>query len=164
MIAESARKFAIEAHGDQKYGEHPYVYHLDKVAEIVRPWGDELMAIAYLHDVLEDVDLSWLDDIEREFGSMVADCVWCCTDSDAKSRKERKRLSNQEFANAKWSLYPALIVKAADRLANAIECAATGDSKLEMYRAEHTEFRKAAYRPMLCDQIWTALDSILEAK
>lgn len=160
----AAREFAIKAHGDQKYGTHPYVYHLDKVAEIVRPWGDELMTIAYLHDVLEDTDadfrnISWL------FTEDVADCVYLCSDWIADSRQKQKRMANEEYAKAKWNLYPALIVKAADRLANVTESVSAGNTaKLEMYRAEHAEFRAAAYRPMLCNQIWTALDSLLNGE
>lgn len=34
-MTNKARDFAIKWHGDQKYGDKPYVYHLDQVAEIV---------------------------------------------------------------------------------------------------------------------------------
>ncbi len=36
-----ARAFALEAHGEQKYGDHPYAYHLDAVAAIAAPYGEE---------------------------------------------------------------------------------------------------------------------------
>ncbi|CAB4191808.1 HD/PDEase domain containing protein [uncultured Caudovirales phage] len=157
----AAREFAIKAHGDQKYGKHPYVYHLDKVAEIVRPWGDELMIIAYLHDIMEDTNVMY-HRLASQFGSMVANCVLLMTDVSRADRETKKRLANVDFSNAGWDNYPALIVKAADRLANVTESVSTGNTaKLEMYRAEHAEFWAAAYRPMLCNQIWTALDSLL---
>lgn len=160
----AAREFAIKAHRDQKYGTHPYVYHLDKVAEIVRPWGDELMIIAYLHDVLEDTNVAYYQ-LRAKFGEMVSDCVLLVTDIPRESRKEKKKRANNDFREAGWNLYPALIVKAADRLANVTESVSTGNNeKLEMYRAEHAEFRAAAYRPMLCNQIWTALDSLLNGE
>jgi hypothetical protein len=33
MKPEDARAFAVQAHGEQKYGEHPYSYHLDAVGQ-----------------------------------------------------------------------------------------------------------------------------------
>ncbi len=57
----------------------------------------------------------------------------------------------------------ALEVKAADRLANLRMSAGSGsDSKLDMYRREHTAFRQAAYRPGLCDELWQEMDRILD--
>ena len=34
-----ARSFAIAAHGDQTYGDEPYVFHLDAVVELLAPFG-----------------------------------------------------------------------------------------------------------------------------
>lgn len=75
-----AVELAIEAHKDQKYGDKPYIYHLAQVDNLVvqvykpqdlkshEPYskepGDEmdcLRAVAFLHDILEDTDLSTLD-------------------------------------------------------------------------------------------------------
>ena len=56
----------------------------------------------------------------------------------------------------------ALIVKAADRLANVRACVADGNQRLlEVYRSEHPTFSRAAYRPSLCDTLWAELDSLL---
>ena len=57
----------------------------------------------------------------------------------------------------------ALIVKAADRLANIRQsaCSCPGESKLEMYRREHGEFTQAAFRKGLCDPIWDEMATIL---
>jgi len=56
----------------------------------------------------------------------------------------------------------ALIVKAADRLANLRESAKAGKaSKLEMYRGEHPSFRNAACRRGLCDGLWEEMDQII---
>lgn len=32
---ERAREFAIQAHGDQRYGDRPYVEHLSAVVEVL---------------------------------------------------------------------------------------------------------------------------------
>ena len=49
-----ARSFAIAAHGDQMYGDHPYSVHLDTVAELLAPFGEEAQIVGYLHDKAAD--------------------------------------------------------------------------------------------------------------
>jgi len=54
----------------------------------------------------------------------------------------------------------ALVVKAADRLANLRESSKPGSEKqLAKYRGEHPEFRKAVYRPGLCEPVWAEIDA-----
>jgi hypothetical protein len=50
---QRAREFALQAHGNQRYGSHPYSYHLDAVADLLAPFGDEAQIAAYLHDTGE---------------------------------------------------------------------------------------------------------------
>ena len=70
--------FAKEKHGEQKYEDFPYFYHLSMVAQktdklinqkhFTSDMGDlfnlkkDLLYIAYLHDILEDTDCS-IDDL-----------------------------------------------------------------------------------------------------
>lgn len=77
-MTNKARDFAIKWHGDQMYGDKPYVYHLDQVADNVSAigygsWEPEYTA-AYLHDVHEDTNCSYLD-ILKEFGTDVTDAI-----------------------------------------------------------------------------------------
>jgi len=52
----------------------------------------------------------------------------------------------------------ALIVKAADRLANTRACIDDGkDGLLKVYQSEFETFYKAAYRPGQCDDLWERL-------
>jgi (p)ppGpp synthase/HD superfamily hydrolase len=81
-----ARKFALKHHGEQKYGEHPYIVHLDAVANLVQQYGEAAVVIAYLHDVVEDTNVS-IREIEKEFGALVADCVAVLTDEPGEDRK-----------------------------------------------------------------------------
>lgn len=124
-LADAARRFAIEAHGEQRYGEHPYAVHLEAVAEVVRgiarpPDVEWLVAVAYLHDVLEDTDATE-QELRLQFGDVVADAVVFVTDPEAPTRRERKALLHarlimlNERDPAAWA---ALIVKTADRMAN----------------------------------------------
>jgi guanosine-3',5'-bis(diphosphate) 3'-pyrophosphohydrolase len=155
-----ARNFAVAAHGDQKYGDQPYVAHLDAVVQILAPFGEQAQVAGYLHDVVEDTAVS-LQTIRDEFGSEIADCVALLTDEPGSNRKERKRLTNKKLSAVGADRQLALFVKAADRLANVRQSAQEkSGSKLEMYRREHSAFREAAYRPRLCDEIWEEMDRI----
>lgn len=52
-----ALTLATKYHNGQKYGIHPYMYHLRKVAASVDQTSD-LVVIALLHDIWEDTDCS----------------------------------------------------------------------------------------------------------
>jgi guanosine-3',5'-bis(diphosphate) 3'-pyrophosphohydrolase len=84
MLAEQARAFVVNAHGEQKYGDRPYAYHLDAVAVIATPFGEEAVVVAYLHDTVEDTATT-LEEVEAKFGAKVAVCVALLTDHHAKS-------------------------------------------------------------------------------
>ena len=157
--AALARSFAVRAHGDQRYGAHPYSHHLDAVAELARPFGDEAEAAAYLHDVKEDVEGMTLAELRGPFGEDVAEAVDLLSDPPGPTRKERKAQAYARLAATTNRL--ALIVKPCDRLANMRACVADGNARLlEIYRSEHSAFRAAAYRPGLCDGIWQELDEL----
>jgi (p)ppGpp synthase/HD superfamily hydrolase len=160
-LVNKARELAVRAHGDQKYGEQPYVVHLQAVAEILVPFGETARAIAYLHDVVEDTAVSTAD-VEDEFGHFVAECVGVLTDEPGVNRKERKARTYAKLAEVGPRLHLALVVKAADRLANIQACIADKrDSLLSTYRREHSAFRSAAYRPGLCDGLWREMELAL---
>ena len=152
-----ARAFAVRAHGDQTYGDAPYVVHLDAVAAIAAPFGETAEVVAFLHDVVEDTDVP-LTEIEAEFGALVAQCVAILTDEDGADRAERKRKTYAKMARVEGELELALIVKAADRLANVRQ-----GEKNEMYRREHPTFTDTVHRKGLCDEIWKELDERLSA-
>ncbi len=136
-LAADARRFALAAHGDQRYGAHPYVHHLDAVVAVLARFGithPELVAAAWLHDVVEDTQVT-RDDIAERFGDRVAGIVWALTDADAPDRASRKRVTYERIAVTP----DAATVKVADRIAN---CEEPG-RQIEMYRAEQPAFRAA---------------------
>jgi len=73
-MRDKARRFAIKAHGSQKYGAKPYSVHLDAVACIVESFGVQAQVIAFLHDVVEDTDTT-VPEIAAVFGLFVAQCA-----------------------------------------------------------------------------------------
>lgn len=166
-----ARDFAVKAHGTQQYGGHPYLYHLEQVVHLLKPFGTAAQIVGFLHDVVEDTETP-LDAIAKEFGDLAADCVKLLTDSPEGTREEKKALSHARLARVpvEHETKLALIVKAADRLANLRHCAEgvkQGDpvavKKLDMYRKEYSAFRTAVYRIGLCEDLWEEMEDILEA-
>jgi len=116
-----AREFAIKAHGNQLYGNKPYVYHLDAVVKILEPYGETAQIIGYLHDVVEDTGVS-LQEIEDEFDLFISICVYVLTDPlGHRTRKEKKKYVCYKLSIVVDKYSVSLIVKAADRLAN-LEC------------------------------------------
>lgn len=173
----TAREFAVRAHGGQRYGEHPYVVHLDEVAGIALQAALDLqrdmvvvasvVTLAYLHDVLEDTNVLQ-DEISKKFGAPEAACAELLSDPPGKNRRERKAALHARLSALRTDDFvgcATLMVKASDRLANLRRCAGLhgGDpsrSLMKMYLEEAPAFRRAAYRPGLCDQVWREIDQI----
>jgi guanosine-3',5'-bis(diphosphate) 3'-pyrophosphohydrolase len=160
-MQEQARSFAVAAHGDQKYGNHPYAFHLDAVAALASSYGEEAVVLAYLHDTVEDTQAT-LEEIEKQFGAKVAACVALLTDEPGANRKERKAKTYAKLAKVDGPNELALLVKAADRLANVRACVRDRKESLWiLYQSEQTTFRSAAYRAGLCEPLWVELESLL---
>lgn len=57
-----ARALAEHHHYGQMYGEKPYMYHIDSViASVKAKWGvynTTILAVAALHDIIEDTDVT----------------------------------------------------------------------------------------------------------
>lgn len=157
-IAE-IRHWVVLAHGTQKYDGRPYVdNHLDRVVELLKPYGWIGQAVGYCHDIIEDTDKT-KQDVANLIGSWGASCVMVCTDEPGANRKERKLATNTKLKLVPPGLYLGLIAKAADRLANRRYSRLSGNSdKIKMYQAEHEAFRDAAYRPGICDEFWDEMD------
>ncbi|AMW17147.1 HD domain-containing protein [Glaesserella parasuis] len=79
MISHKAKLLAKQLHANQvdKAGK-AYVEHLQSVADgLVQPTDDEL-AVAWLHDSVEDTTIS-LAQIKAEFGSVIANAIGAIT-------------------------------------------------------------------------------------
>lgn len=161
-MLDDARSFAVTAHGSQMYGSRPYAFHLDAVVALLSPYGSEAQVVGYLHDVVEDTEITE-HDVRARFGDLVAECVGFLTDSPGASRAERKARTYARLATIAGANELALVVKAADRLANVRCCVSDQRQGLwEVYRQEHASFRQAAYRAGLCEPLWEELDALLD--
>ena len=121
-IVREAELFASRCHCGQtrKYTGRPYITHPVRVALRVAAHpiaSDELVAAAYLHDVVEDCGVMF-EEIEREFGAAVATMVRHLTNLPkvpGENRKLRKQKDRERIA-----LVPpeCKIVKLIDRIDN----------------------------------------------
>jgi (p)ppGpp synthase/HD superfamily hydrolase len=175
-----SREFAIWAHGDQKYGDEPYVVHLDAVVGVLAEFGytdDDSVAAGYLHDVLEDSKIVRYDDCGA-FSHDVRMAMLFCQDAEGHNRKTRKAATYarchrdiglwqehggnpKDFPEPMEHIPLAVRVKVADRIANIRNCIANKPDLLQMYQKERDAFRDALYVPMMCEAMWAEYDRLL---
>ncbi len=117
MIRKAA-EFAAEAHkGTFRKGSRvPYIYHPMEVALIVAQMttDEEVIAAAYLHDVLEDTDVTAAE-LEAQFGLRVLQLVAAETEDKSQSWKERKEMTIRHLEEAPREVK---LLALADKLSN----------------------------------------------
>lgn len=121
---EKALIFAVESHSGQtrKKTEIPFITHPIEVGNTIREMTQkdgkvdiEAVAAGFLHDVVEDTDVS-IEEINEKFGDVVAQLVSCQTEDKSKTWQERKD-HTMEFL-AKNTSKRIEICVLADKLAN----------------------------------------------
>ncbi|NOX24066.1 MAG: bifunctional (p)ppGpp synthetase/guanosine-3',5'-bis(diphosphate) 3'-pyrophosphohydrolase [Actinobacteria bacterium] len=120
---DRAFDLAVAAHEGQtrRTGEE-YVTHPLAVAEILADFGmdGETLVAAFLHDVVEDTDVT-LDEIAEKFGDVIAALIDGVTKLDRikfSSREEQQAATIRKMAIAMSHDIRVLIIKLADRLHN----------------------------------------------
>ncbi len=102
-----AIKIAAEYHmGQQDKGGNPYILHPLKVMHYLKSDDFQLMAIAALHDVVEDTDVTAADLVLLGFSNRVKDAVVLLTKRDGQTP--------DEYFQGIASNYDAIRVKLAD--------------------------------------------------
>lgn len=156
---ESAREFAVQAHGDQLYGDKPYAEHLSAVVRVAEEFEASLdsLTAAWLHDVVEDTAVT-LEQVRAKFGEQVSSLVWAVTGEGQGDRR-----AHAASICEKIIAHPAAAeVKLADRIAN-IEACAPGDKHALRYSGEHAEFEEAI-KPNVSEPMWRRYVDALKAK
>lgn len=102
-----AIKIAAEGHLNQKdKGGNPYILHPLKVMHYLKTDDFQLMAIAALHDVVEDTDVTAADLVILGFSNRVKDAVVLLTKKDGQTP--------EEYFHGIANNYDAVRVKLAD--------------------------------------------------
>ncbi len=101
-------------HHNQKYGDKPYMYHIQDVYTILQivvkklGWGeltsidkelDIVFISAILHDTVEDTSLS-IDGIREIFGNEIADVVWAVTNEKTDPSEYDSQVSQLTLSTA----------------------------------------------------------------
>lgn len=122
MIARAAT-FAAEAHAAvaqvRKYTGEPYIVHPKAVAALVAEAGgdDAMVAAAWLHDVVEDTEVSLATLLDR-FGDDVADLVSWLTDVSRPEDGNRAARKTKDRVHIAQAPARAKAVKLADLIDN----------------------------------------------
>ena len=139
---------------NQKYDNHPYFYHLDKVGKLVCKYLQEIVERqedivpvlfgAYFHDSIEDARLTYNDvmKIAKEFMSegqalLATEIVYALTNEKGRNRHERA--NEKYYAGIRDTMY-APLVKACDRLANYNYAKETNSRMVSCYEKEMEYF------------------------
>ncbi len=141
-LVERARTYAIAAHRNQvrRYTGEGYVVHPERVAAAVARETDdpEVIAAAWLHDVLEDTGAS-AEELTAQFGGRVAGLVVELTNvftadtHPTLNRARRKALERRRLAAASRE---ARLIKRADALDNLATIEVHDPAFAEVYREE----------------------------
>ena len=138
-------------------GGMPYIEHPIAVAARLEEqgYGEEAVAAALLHDVVEDSDTT-LDELREKFGEDVAGMVGALTDDEAlDSYRERKAEHRERVAAADAE---AMAIYGADKLTNVTTLRAA-------YEAEGDAVREEFKVPVeLKTEIWEADLALLREK
>lgn len=163
-VAERALDFALQMHAGQKrkYTGEPYITHPIAVAAILRDHGfdEEVIAAAYLHDVVEDTPATYDQLIER-FGYRVANLVADVTDRSRPedgNRARRKEIDRQHLMHA----HPdAQSIKVADLIDNTKSIVERDPSFARVYLREKAQLLAVLTdaHPALLARAWEQVDA-----
>jgi (p)ppGpp synthase/HD superfamily hydrolase len=124
-----AKIIAKTAHAGQKYGMKPYFSgHVEKVVERVTSSPDSLyghVVVAYLHDIVEDTDISLADLRDLGFDADIIDAV----DTLTRRKDAEPYFSYIKYIASKKDSF-ALLVKIADVKENLENSTISGPASL----------------------------------
>jgi (p)ppGpp synthase/HD superfamily hydrolase len=152
QLIKRARELAFLYHEKQKYGNHPYSYHLQNVVNVVRIFSslipkkslEDAICIAYLHDILEDT-ICTQDEILRASNPRILLAVKLLTKKDSDFEKYFEQIAQDDLA---------IFVKLCDRYCNIIESInGNNKNKLAKYEKQNPKFIEILFRKNYIDLI-----------
>lgn len=152
-MIKKAAAFAAKAHEGmvRKGSVIPYIYHPMEVALTVAQMtaDEEVIAAAYLHDVLEDTPVT-AEEIGRQFGPRVLALVQAETEDKSKTWRERKQHTVEHIRQAPREVR---LITLADKVCNlrstAMDYLAVGDRVWERFHEKKKSSHQWYYRGLL---------------
>lgn len=174
-LHKNLRRLALEKHDqefNQRYGSEPYSYHLRNVRGVLKRFGfgprDSLLGLrlgseAWLHDILEDTDVSF-EELRAIAGEEIALGVLGVTKLKpipGVVRSDMLKLSYRRTAERQDSR----ILKLADRIANVeegiVDLFEGKESKVKKYFREWPIFFQELFVEGEADEMWIYLERLL---
>lgn len=122
-LEQRAKAFATLVHAAanqrRKYTNAPYIVHPAAVVELVRlvPHTQEMIAAAWLHDTVEDTQVTF-EEIEERFGSTIAQYVEMLTKVSRESDGDRETRFCIDLEHISRAIPPVKTIKLADIIDN----------------------------------------------
>lgn len=144
-LAVHAGTIAREAHAGQLDPDgEPHIEHVLRVARAVAPFGDEVVATALLHDVVEDSNVTSTRLREEHFPTHIIEAVYMLSRDRDEDRDTYMVRVGSETAGPSGKL--ARLVKRADIRDNLERSTAQGDAKrIERYTRMLGQVTRAMY-------------------
>lgn len=162
-----ANLYALKMHHKirQTYNGKPYFYHVKEVALNVCTYSYLLKTHqifpayvgALLHDSIEDCNLTY-NDIKTDWGLVIADIVFACTELKGKNRKERH---GPEYFDVLKVSYLGTFVKICDILANVTNSVKTKHTMLKAYKKEWTNVKEQLHTEEF-EQLFESVEKLLK--
>ena len=136
QLISKARELAFAYHKNQRYGSHPYSYHLQMVVNFARIYSElipneareDVICAAYLHDILEDT-LCTLDEILRALNPRILLLVKLLTKNGSDPESYFNQVAQDDLA---------IFVKLCDRYSNILVSVQDGNiEKLTKYKKQN---------------------------
>lgn len=138
-LYKRAMDFATEAHHGQerKYSGDPYIVHPVAVSRIVSTVSHtpEMMAAALLHDVVEDTPVT-IQDLEIEFGDVIANLVYWLTDISTPEDGNREARKTKDALHYAKGPADAQTIKIADLIDNSVDIYKNDPNFWKVYKKE----------------------------
>ena len=179
-LAAEAEAVAAAGHAGQirNYSGRPYIEHPRAVAALLREqgFGDEVVAAALLHDLLEDTETT-SEEIRGRFGERVSQLVDALSDDPEIEPYERRKDALREKVIGAGP--DAVAVYAADKLSNVSdlrvlygrEGEAAGDRfmapldlRLELWRRDAEALSSLSPPPPFATELQRQLDALQAAR
>jgi (p)ppGpp synthase/HD superfamily hydrolase len=150
QLIKRARELAFSYHKNQKYGSHPYSYHLQNVVNQVRIYSslipkesmEDAICVAYLHDILEDT-LCTQDEILRALNPKILLAVKLLTKNGSDFESYFRQVAQDDLA---------IFVKLCDRYCNILESIQNGSQdKLAKYEKQNPKFIEILFQKNYID-------------
>ncbi len=162
-----AKKLAYKMHNNpsvaQRYGDAPYTKHLEDVVSVIKRYlyyipedkHDLLISAGYLHDIIEDTEISEKFLI-KHFSYELADIIYRVSNERARDGKEKLFKTLPKI----WRNEYAIFLKLADRIANTQNSKNSGHRVYEKYKREYYIFKYALKIEDMYVDMWGELDSL----